>query len=35
MKRENVDKGYMIIMNKNKSKEYKTTDEDGIFTAWV
>ncbi len=35
MKREKVDKGYMIIMNKNQSKEYKTTDEDGIFTAWV
>ncbi len=35
MKREKVDKGYMIIMNKNLSKEYKTTDEDGIFTAWV
>ncbi len=35
MKREKVDKGYMIIMNKNISKEYKTTNEDGIFTAWV
>ncbi len=32
---ENVEKGYMLIMNKNKTKEYKTTDEDGIFTAWV
>ncbi len=35
MHREKVDKGYMIIMNKNQSKEYKTTNEDGIFTAWV
>ncbi len=35
MKREKVDKGYMIIMNKNQSKEYKTSDENGIFTAWV
>ncbi len=35
MMREKVDKGYMIIMNKNQSKEYKTTNEDGVFTAWV
>ncbi len=35
MKREKVNDGYMIIMNKNQNKEFKTTDEDGIFTAWV
>ena len=32
---ENVEKGYMLIMNKNKTKEFKTTDENGIFIAWV
>ncbi len=32
---EKVDDGYMIIMDKNKKKEFKITDEDGIFTAWV
>ncbi len=35
MNREKVNDGYMIIMNKNQNKEYKTTDEDGIFTAWI
>ncbi|MEA3450572.1 MAG: AAA-like domain-containing protein [Bacteroidota bacterium] len=35
MHREHCDKGYMLIMNKNKNKEFKITDEDGIFTAWV
>ncbi len=35
MQREHVDKGYMLILNKNKTKEFKTTNEDGIFTAWV
>ncbi len=35
MRRENVDNGYMLIMNKNKNKEFKTTNEDGIFTVWV
>ncbi len=35
MRREHVDNGYMLIMNKNQNKEFKTTDEDGIFTAWL
>ncbi len=35
MKYENVEKGYMLIMSKNKTKDFKTTNEDGIFTAWV
>ncbi len=35
MQKEHVNKGYMLILNKNKTKEFKTTDEDGIFTAWV
>ncbi len=35
MRREHVDKGYMIIMNKNKKKDFKTTDENGLFTAWI
>ncbi len=35
MRREHINKGYMIIMNKNKTKEFKTTDENGLFTAWV
>ena len=32
---ENVEKGYMLIMSKNKTKEFKTSNEDGIFAAWV
>ena len=32
---ENVQNGYMLIMNKNKTKEFKTTTEDDVFIAWV
>ncbi len=35
MRREHVDKGYMIIMSKNENKKFLTTNEDGIFTAWL
>ncbi len=35
MQREHVDKGYMLILNKNKTKEFKITTENDIFMAWV
>ena len=35
MKRESVDKGYMVVMNKNKSKAFTNSDENGLFTIWL
>ena len=35
MERENVDKGYMIVMNKNKTKQFTSSEEDGLFTIWL
>ena len=35
MSRENVDEGYMIIMSKNKDKQFTSTDENGLFTIWL
>ena len=35
MKLESVNKGYMLIMSKNKNKEFKHEVEDGITMIWV
>ena len=35
MRRESVDKGYMIVMNKNKTKQFTSSEENGLFTIWL
>jgi len=35
MKREHLKNGYMIVMSKNKSKKFTSSDEDGLFTLWI
>ena len=35
MQAESVEQGYMLIMNKNKSKEFKEWEEEGIFCVMI
>jgi len=35
MRREHLNNGYMIIMSKNKTKKFTSSDEDGLFTIWM
>ena len=35
MELESIKNGYMLIMSKNKKKEYKVTNEDGTLMVWV
>ena len=35
MKREHLNEGYMIIMDKRKDKEFRRTNENGLFTVWM
>ena len=35
MELESINKGYMLIMNKNKNKEFRHSVDDGILMVWV
>ena len=35
MELESIKNGYMLIMSKNKEKEYKIINEDGMLMVWV
>jgi len=35
MRRENAQKGYMLIMNKNRMKEFTSYTEENIFMVWI
>jgi len=35
IKRENVNKGYMLIMDKRRSKEFVAETEEGILMVWI
>jgi len=35
MKRENVNKGYMLIMDKRRTKEFIAETEDEILMVWI
>ena len=35
MQMENIDKGYMLIANKNKRKAIKQEEDNGVFMVWV
>ena len=35
MARENAKEGFMIIMSKNKNKNFINTEENGLFTIWL
>ncbi|MCL2065350.1 MAG: AAA family ATPase, partial [Candidatus Cloacimonetes bacterium] len=35
MKKESVNKGYMLIMSKNKEKEFVSAKENGVFCVYV
>jgi hypothetical protein len=35
MKSESVDKGYMIALNKTKTKEFNTITEDGVLIVFI
>jgi len=35
MQREGIKEGYMLIMDKNKRKEFTSEEEDGVFMVYL
>ena len=35
MKLESVEKGYILIMNKNENKEFSNWDDNGVFCVMI